>query len=171
MARKSARKKVEEPEDDLLQVTEDTGRGQQRFCPYQCPFEDTMLKHTDLQTWSFRLERSIARFSNVVTQALSVQAAHAERLTSMEKSQEDNREDHKRIHERIDAVESSLSDKLAEQTKDVKGHIDKTLTPLAARVTALETWRWLIVGGSLVVGGVLSFVIAKIALDWIAKYL
>lgn len=169
MARRSTRKKVA-PEDDAF-VVEETGQGQQRYCPYQCPFEDTMLKHNDLQTWSFRLERSIARFSNVVTQALSVQAAHAERLTSMEKSQEDNRQDHQRIHERIDAVETSLSDKLAEQTKDVKSHIDKTINPLADRVVALETWRWLIVGGSLVVGGVLSFVIAKIALDWIAKYL
>jgi flagellar motility protein MotE (MotC chaperone) len=178
MARKLARRKKVDEDHDTLTVTEDVGSGQQKYCPYNCPFEDTMLRHEDLRKWSYRLEQSIDKFSTAVTQALSVQAAHSARLTSMEKAQEENRQDHKQINDRIDEVEASISKKLTEQTEHLEKAIDKmvvtadqTHNKIKERITALETWRWLIVGGSLVVGGVLSFVVAKIALDWIAKYL
>jgi len=44
-----------------------------------------------------------------------------------------------------------------------------THAKLADRITDLETWRWLVVGGAIVAGSVLSVVIGKIVLDWSGK--
>jgi len=176
MARKLARRKKVDEDHDTLTVTEDVGSGQQKYCPYNCPFEDTMLRHEDLRKWSYRLEQSIDKFSTAVTQALSVQAAHSARLTSMEKAQEENRQDHKQINDRIDQFEESITKVLADQTVHLDTRIaqmgeaaDVTHAKLADRITDLETWRWLVVGGAIVAGSVLSVVIGKIVLDWSGK--
>lgn len=62
------------------------------------------------------------------------------------------------VNERIIAVETNLTNKLDEQAKEINKHFEtlgenmtESFGKLDNRITALERWQWLIVGGSVVV--------------------
>lgn len=71
------------------------------------------------------------------------------------------------LNERINTVESNLSQKIDTHTDNLTKHIDTSFdkldkkwdvkfTGIDERVSALEKWRWLLVGGGLVVLWVFS---------------
>lgn len=82
---------------------------------------------------------------------------------------------------KIDNVQRDLSDKLMQQTHVLTGHIDAAMTKLddkiedkdktqktdakaiSDRVTMLEKWRYLIVGGAIVIGFMLTGFFLRIA--------
>jgi hypothetical protein len=66
------------------------------------------------------------------------------------------------LNERINTVESNLSKKIDTHTENLTKHFDESIdkldrkwdtkiTGIDTRVSALEKWRWLLVGGGLVV--------------------
>ena len=72
--------------------------------------------------------------------------------------------EHRYLNERINVVEDNLIKKIETETNNISKHIDKlgdrmeaTLKALDNRVSALERWRWLIVGGA----GVVLFLISN----------
>ena len=72
--------------------------------------------------------------------------------------------EHRYLNERINVVEDNLIKKIETETSNISKHIDKlgdrmeaTVKALDNRVSALERWRWLIVGGA----GVVLFLISN----------
>lgn len=66
------------------------------------------------------------------------------------------------LNTRIDTVQKDITDRLEHQTKTLTEHFDKSMETVAAtlaasntRISALEKWRWLVVGG---VGAVLFLI-------------
>lgn len=81
--------------------------------------------------------------------------------------------DHKYLNERIDTVETNLSTKIDKQTAKIQEHFDESVNRLGdrleerigaidTRVSLLEKWRWLIVGGATVI----FFIITEIVLNY-----
>ena len=75
--------------------------------------------------------------------------------------------DHTYLQERISTVETNLSKKIDDNTENLGKHFDASIEKLDqkwdgkfsgidTRVSALEKWRWLLVGGGLVVLWVFS---------------
>lgn len=71
--------------------------------------------------------------------------------------------EHQYLNERIDTVENNLFKKIETETSNISQHIDKlgdrleaNMNALDKRVSVLERWRWLIVGGAAVVLFVVS---------------
>ena len=72
--------------------------------------------------------------------------------------------EHQYLNERIDTVENNLFKKIETETSNISQHIDKlgdrleaNMNALDKRVSVLERWRWLIVGGA----GVVLFVVSN----------
>lgn len=147
--------------------------------------------HEDLNRWSIRLEDSVDRFSKAVTDLMVNAATQAQRLMTIEESLQKHRaevaalreshgRDYRDLNDRITAVQSELSDKIAKQTVELTTFLetaaDKRLAIAAtkdaedaeeakivqSRLRTLETWRFLIVGGAIVMGFVLTGVFARI---------
>lgn len=91
--------------------------------------------------------------------------------TDLREKQQDDRN---YLNERINTVESNLSNKIDTHTENLTKHFDASIdkldrkwdskfTGIDNRVTALEKWRWLLVGGGLVVLWIFTqFLIDKI---------
>ena len=72
--------------------------------------------------------------------------------------------EHQYLNERIDTVENNLFKKIETETSNISQHIDKlgdrleaNMNALDKRVSVLERWRWLFVGGA----GVVLFVVSN----------
>ena len=169
-----------------------------RLCPYECPFEDRMLKHEDLMNWSGRLESGINKFAEA-TQQLAVnlagttkrldavedamQHSSTARQTEIDAIRESQAQDYRYLDGRIATVQTELTNRIEQQTKDLTEHLDQGFEKIAAkieaekterkedtkvlasRVTSLELWRGLIIGGAIVIGFILSAFVLRIA--WI----
>lgn len=116
-----------------------------------------MIRHVD-DTEQRLMSRMDERMDNLSSQFLmmtsEIRETHAQDLRS--------------VNERINTVETNLTNKLDQQAKDINTHFEtlgdtmsESFGKLDNRITALERWQWLIVGGSLVVMFVLTNYIIK----------
>ena len=62
------------------------------------------------------------------------------------------RADIKELHSRITTNYKELADTIAKNHKETEAHVQQLRTDLNGRVGVLEKWRWLIIGGSIVIG-------------------
>lgn len=116
-----------------------------------------MIRHVD-DTEQRLMSRMDERMDNLTAQfnlmTSEIRETHAQDLRS--------------VNERINTVETNLTNKLDQQAKDINKHFEtlgdtmsENFGKLDNRITALERWQWLIVGGSLVVMFVLTNYIIK----------
>jgi hypothetical protein len=117
-----------------------------------------------------RLDTNIEKLTELSNSIGKLLAVHDSRLDSLEKIHDRTDDDIKEIHSRvttisreicdkIDDVESMIHRKLNETADasarghaEIKAEIENKITALSARVGVLETWRWLVIGGSIAVG-------------------
>jgi chromosome segregation ATPase len=117
-----------------------------------------------------RLDTNIEKLTELSNSISKLLAVHDSRLDSLEKINDRTDEDIKEIHSRIttisreicdkiDQVESIIEQRLKEnsenatnQHNEIKHEIESKINVLADRVSVLETWRWLVIGGATVVG-------------------
>ena len=103
-----------------------------------------------------RLDDAITRLTDISAGIKSMLAVHEEKLRRVDTSQEDlysmleNRrqeweEDLEKLHSRIST-----------QSRDLREAIDQVQNKLDSRVGILERWRWLIIGGAILLGFILQ---------------
>ena len=108
-------------------------------------------KDTSIQVHQ-RLDDAITRLTDISAGIKSMLAVHEEKLRRVDTSQEDlysmleNRrqeweEDLEKLHSRIST-----------QSRDLREAIDQVQNKLDSRVGILERWRWLIIGGAILLG-------------------
>lgn len=141
-----------------------------------------------------KLDTSIEKIAQVSGDIGKILAVHEQRLDSIEKVSEYRNEEIKDIHsrittqtrevvEKIDQLQTRIEHKMnaaAVASKDqheaiqkavqadiaeVAKTLDDDIKEVTERVNVLERWRWMIVGGSIVIGYVLG------NLDIITKFL
>ena len=103
-----------------------------------------------------RLDTAIIKIGEVSNSINRMLAVHEEKISQQEevklRSEQDTANSIKEIHSRISTTARELTNLMSEQHKEQTDAMTKLKTELQGRVGVLEKWRWLIIGGSIVVG-------------------
>ena len=103
-----------------------------------------------------RLDSAIERITEVSTSVNRMLAVHEEKISQQEEaSTRANKEfsnDIKELHSRITTNSKEMRDMITKYQIEQAAHIENLRSDLNGRVGVLEKWRWLIIGGSIVVG-------------------
>jgi CHASE3 domain sensor protein len=110
-----------------------------------------------------RLDNAISKITDVSNSINRMLAVHEEKLASQEDAiarQEQDTVERKRefekdveiIHERIKNTKDDLSEMMSKQHAEQSQAINSIKKDLKDRVGVLERWRWLLIGGCIVIG-------------------
>ena len=103
-----------------------------------------------------RLDTAIDKLTDVSTSIKSMLAVHEEKLQRQEQIDEIIFNKLKERADEIDNVYRDLQREINQTEKRLLVEIKSLRNDIGSRVGILEQWRWLIIGGSIVVGWVLS---------------
>ena len=127
----------------------------------------------DMKQIHVRLDAAIEKIADVSTSLHTIMAVHEEKLISQEealdeqerKLQDNIMELHSRIttnaketHAAMGEMERRLLEQMNAHSQKEEEHFRKMREELNNRVGILEKWRWLIIGGSIVIG----FIVQKV---------
>ena len=117
----------------------------------------------DMKLIHGRLDNAITKITDVSNSINRMLAVHEEKLASqedaisrqekdtVERKQEFNK-DVEIIHERIRTTKDDLSSMMSKQHEEQSMAINSIKKDLKDRVGVLERWRWLLIGGCIVIG-------------------
>ncbi len=103
-----------------------------------------------------RLDDAITRLTDISAGIKSMLAVHEEKLRRVDTSQDDLfsiLEDGRREWE---TDLKDLHSRISTQSRDLREAIDQVTNRLDSRVGVLERWRWLIIGGAILLGFILQ---------------
>ena len=103
-----------------------------------------------------RLDTAIDRLTDVSSSIKSMLAVHEEKIQRQEQIDEIIFEKLKERAGEIDTVHRELSKEIQQVEKKLLLEIRQMKLDLGARVSIIEKYRWLIMGGALVIGWILS---------------
>tara|TARA_B100001093_G_scaffold506082_1_gene564413 strand:- start:328 stop:756 length:429 start_codon:yes stop_codon:yes gene_type:complete len=103
-----------------------------------------------------RLDTAIDKLTDVSTSIKSMLAVHEEKLSQSEKIDEVIFNKIRERADELDKVNSELTDKIELSEKRLMCELKTIRNELDNRVGILEKYRWLILGGAIVLGWILS---------------
>ena len=103
-----------------------------------------------------RLDTAIDKLTDVSTSIKSMLAVHEEKIQQQEKLDEIIFNKLKDREDEIDSVYRDLQREINLIEKRLINEIKSLRNDVGPRIGVLEKWRWLIIGGSIVLGWVLS---------------
>ena len=112
-------------------------------------------KDTSIQVHQ-RLDDAITRLTDISAGIKSMLAVHEEKLRRVDTSQDDL---FSILEDRRREWEEDLKDlhsRISTQSRDLREAIDQVTNRLDSRVGVLERWRWLIIGGAILLGFILQ---------------
>ena len=111
---------------------------------------------SDIKVIFSRLDIAIEKITDVSSCVNRMLAVHEEKIANAEEAQiKANTEfttDIKELHSRVTSNYKELTEMITMQHKEQALHIQQLQNDLNGRVGILEKWRWLIIGGAIVVG-------------------
>lgn len=110
----------------------------------------------NVKSLNVRLDTAIEKLTDVSTSIKSMLAVHEEKISRQEQIDEIIFEKLKERAGEIDLVHRELSKEIQAVEKRLLLEIKSIKLDIGARVGILEKYRWLIMGGAIVVGWVLS---------------
>jgi len=133
--------------------------------PDKLATDEEILKRevADMKLIHGRLDNAITKITDVSNSINRMLAVHEEKLASqedaisrqekdtVERKQEFNK-DVEIIHERIRTTKDELSTMMSKQHEEQSTAINSIKKDLKDRVGVLERWRWLLIGGCIVIG-------------------
>jgi len=99
-----------------------------------------------------RLDNAITKLTDISAGIKSMLAVHEEKLRRVDTSQDDL---FSILEDRRREWEEDLKDlhsRISTQSRDLREAIDQVTNRLDSRVGVLERWRWLIIGGAILLG-------------------
>ena len=110
----------------------------------------------DMKQIHTRLDTAIEKLTDVSSCVNRMLAVHEEKISQQEdvliRSDAEFSANVKELHSRITTNTKEMMALMSEQHKEQTDAMSKLKTELQSRVGVLEKWRWLIIGGSIVVG-------------------
>ena len=103
-----------------------------------------------------RLDTAIDKLTDVSTSIKSMLAVHEEKIQQSEKIDEVIFNKIRERADELDSVYKDLNKEISQVEKRLLIEIKSLKNDISGRVGVLEKWRWLILGGSIVIGWVLS---------------
>jgi len=131
---------------------------------------------TKISTIVDRFDVAIDKLTEVSTSVSQLLAVHETKITAhdvltkqtvelMEKRRVETDDKIQILHERISSGERELKvnidkqyDELMTEIKEMRAESTKQHTILSDRITAMEKWMWIVMGGAIVVGVILGHV-------------
>ena len=104
-----------------------------------------------------RLDTAIDKLTDVSTSIKQMLAVHEQKLTQTEKTEEILFSKVRERGEELDIVYRDLQRDISQVEKKLLVEIKSLKSCFDGRVSVLERWRWLIIGGALAIG----FIVAK----------
>ena len=115
---------------------------------------------SDIKVIFSRLDIAIEKITDVSTCVNRMLAVHEEKIANAEEAQmRANTEfthDIKELHSRVTSNYKELTEMMQLHHKEQALHIQQLQNDLNGRVGILEKWRWLIIGGSIIIGLMMS---------------
>ena len=109
-----------------------------------------------LQVINDRLNTAIDRLTDLSTSIKSMLAVHEEKLSRQDKVDEIIFEKLRERQQELQDVHASLKAEMATSEKRLLVEIKSLKLEIGNRVSTLEKYKWLILGGAIVVGWILS---------------
>ena len=103
-----------------------------------------------------RLDNAITKLTDISAGIKSMLAVHEEKIRRVDTSQDDL---FSILEDRRREWEEDLKDlhsRISTQSRDLREAIDQVTDRLDSRVGVLERWRWLIIGGAILLGFILQ---------------
>ena len=115
---------------------------------------------SDIKVIFSRLDVAIEKITDVSSCVNRMLAVHEEKIANAEEAQmRANTEfthDIKELHSRVTSNYKELTEMMQLHHKEQALHIQQLQNDLNGRVGILEKWRWLIIGGSIVMGFIIQ---------------
>ena len=117
---------------------------------------------TEMIQIHLRLDTAIEKIADVSSSLHTIMAVHEEKLMRQEEAldgqEKEFRENIQQLHDRISTNSDKTTKHMNDMEKRISDELQKIREELSNRVGVLEKWRWVIIGGSIVVG----FIITKL---------
>lgn len=114
----------------------------------------------DMKEIHVRLDTAIGKITDVSNGIHRMLVVHEEKITTAEEAQAKSTEifsnDIKELHGRITSTTTELRDLMTEQHRVAEASINSLREDIQGRVAILDKWRYIIIGGSIVVGFILQ---------------
>lgn len=111
---------------------------------------------TDMKQIHVRLDTAIEKIADVSSSLHTIMAVHEEKLLKQEEALTQQEEEFKSnielIHTRITTKQKETTEHMQEMERRLQDEFIKLRQDLNSRVGVLEKWRWLIIGGAIVIG-------------------
>tara|TARA_B100000795_G_scaffold136105_1_gene101680 strand:+ start:376 stop:789 length:414 start_codon:yes stop_codon:yes gene_type:complete len=111
---------------------------------------------TDIKFIFSRLDTAIERMVDVSSSVNRMLAVHEEKISQQEeasiRADTEFKADVKELHSRITTNTKEMMQTITSQHLEQQQMMDRMRIELNNRVGILEKWRWIIIGGSIVVG-------------------
>ena len=130
----------------------------------QLESEIELLKRdvTEMKQIHLRLDTAIEKIADVSSSLHTIMAVHEEKLMRQEEAldgqEKEFRENIQQLHDRISTNSDKTTKHMNDMEKRISDELQKIREELSNRVGVLEKWRWVIIGGSIVCG----FIITKL---------
>ena len=115
---------------------------------------------SDIKVIFSRLDVAIEKITDVSSCVNRMLAVHEEKIANQEEAQSRaNTEfttDIKELHSRVTSNYKELPDMITQHHKEQALQMQQIKNDLNSRVGILERWRWLIIGGSIVIGFIIQ---------------
>ena len=115
---------------------------------------------SDIKVIFSRLDIAIEKITDVSSCVNRMLAVHEEKIANAEEAQSrastEFTHDIKELHSRVTSNYKELTEMITLQHKEQALHIQQLQNDLNGRVGILEKWRWLIIGGSIVIGFIIQ---------------
>ena len=115
---------------------------------------------SDMKHIHSRLDTAITKLTDVSNCINKILAVHEEKLARQEEEIVQNEKEIKKeiqeLHSRVTSNYKELTDMITQQHKEQALHIQQLKNDLNSRVGILERWRWLIIGGAIVIGFIIQ---------------
>jgi DNA repair exonuclease SbcCD ATPase subunit len=123
-----------------------------------------------------RLDATIDKLTDISSSVSNLLAVHETKLSSqeiiskqlsdiVEARRVETDDKVKTLHERISSGEREVKDKIDDQydeimleLKEMRAESTKQYNTLSERITTMEKWMWAVIGGSAIVGGIITLV-------------
>ena len=110
----------------------------------------------DMKEIHVRLDTAIEKIADVSSSLHTIMAVHEEKLVKQEEALTQQEEEFKSnielIHTRITTKAKETTQHMQDMERRLQDEFIKLRQDLNSRVGVLEKWRWLIIGGAIVIG-------------------
>jgi len=116
-----------------------------------------------LQTIVYKIDDTVAEIAKSSTEVTRLLSVHDSRINNLESGSKDTitdvRDLYSKMGENTKQIVSKIDDMELRIEEKIKEHADKSSLQnkaIADRLTALENWRWLVIGGAAAFGFLLN---------------